>query len=167
MKALLPIMFLWGMWIAFEGSVFAHGDITKLPDPVQIMQYKLLIYMDPDDLASRNRLAMAFYRTGKLDEAQRQLQYVLDKDKDNFDALDGLGIVLMRLGQLEEARELLEKARSLRKDDVMVHVHLYVLYKRLGLGARAEKELEKAMALCKDDKKALSNINTELRIVGE
>ncbi|MCI5224474.1 MAG: hypothetical protein D3924_17850, partial [Candidatus Electrothrix sp. AR4] len=62
------------------GSAAAHGGISKLPDSVQIMQYKMLLYMDADDTATRNNLAMAYFRTDELSEAAKQLEAILAID---------------------------------------------------------------------------------------
>lgn len=39
--------------------VSAHLDVEGLPDSVAIISYKQTIYVNPDDLTARNRLAMA------------------------------------------------------------------------------------------------------------
>ena len=83
---------------------WAHGDISKLPNSVQIMQYRLLIYMDPDDLTSRNSLAIALYRTNELEEAEKELRYIIERDFLNFDAQDGLGFSIKRQGYLRGPR---------------------------------------------------------------
>ena len=63
------------------GSAAAHGGISKLPDSVQIMQYKMLLYMDSEDIATKNSLAMAYFRTNELGEATQQLEEVLELDR--------------------------------------------------------------------------------------
>ena len=143
---------------------WAHGDISKLPDSVQIMQYRLLIYMDPDDLTSRNSLAIALYRTNELEEAEKELRYIVERDSQNFDAQDGLGIVLIKAGRYQEALQCLEKAIEINEEDVMVHVHLSVLYQKTGLPERAKSELDKARSLASQSVE-LENIEKELKIV--
>jgi Flp pilus assembly protein TadD len=128
------------------------------------MQYRLLIHMNPADLVSRNRLAMALYRTGELDGALEQLEYVLQAEEDNFDALDGVGIVLIRMGRCSEALEYLEKAQGLRDEDLMVHVHLAVARRALGQGELAEEELNRAKGMA-SGADILSEIDRELALV--
>ncbi len=149
---------------AIPGDALAHGNISNLPAPVQIMQYRLLIYMNPDDLVSRNKMAMVLLRTNKLEEARAQLDYILQKDSKNFDALDGLGILLMKQGHMDEAKTKLLQAERLRPYDPMVHLHLYVLYKELGQNTLAGAEMERARGLCKDQK-AAARIEAELKFV--
>jgi tetratricopeptide (TPR) repeat protein len=143
---------------------WAHGDISNLPNSVQIMQYRLLIYINPDDLKSRNMLAMALYRTNELEEAEKELIYIIERDSLNFDALDGLGIVLIKAGRYQEALHCLEKAVKINEEDVMVHVHLSVLYQKTRLPERAKSELEKARSLASQPIE-LENIEKELKLV--
>ncbi len=128
-------------------SVHAHGNISKLPDSVQVLQYRMLLYMDPGDNVTRNKLAMALYRTNKLDEARAELETILKNDPANFDAQDGMGIVLLKSGNYQEALQHLEKARSLKKDDMLLHVHLSVAYEKLGQKDKAAAELARARQL--------------------
>ncbi|MBE9505115.1 MAG: tetratricopeptide repeat protein [Proteobacteria bacterium] len=128
------------------------------------MQYRLLIYIDPDDLTSRNSLAMALYRTNEPEEAEKELRYIIERDSLNFDAQDGLGIVLIKAGRYQEALQCLEKAVEINEEDVMVHVHLSVLYQKTGLPERAKSELDKARSLTLQSVE-LENIEKELKIV--
>ena len=160
-KSCLTLVFC----LVWVGWAWAHGDISKLPNSVQIMQYRLLLYMTPDDPAPRNSLAMALYRTNQLEEAEKELRYILKRDSLNFDALDGLGIVLIKMGRSQEALKYLEKAVGVNEEDVMVHVHLSVVYQKMNLPERAKSELEKARSLASDSIE-LENIEKELQLVG-
>ncbi len=133
--------------LVWTGCAWAHGDISKLPNAAQIMQYRLLLYMTPEDPAPRNGLAMALYITNKFEEAEGELRYILERDPRNFDALDGLGIVLISMERYEEALDYLKKAVAINEQDVMVHVHLSVLYQKMKLPEKAKKELKKAKSL--------------------
>ena len=162
MKKLCLTFILCLVWV---GLAWAHGDISSLPNSAQIMQYRLLLYMSPDDPAPRNNLAMALYRTNQLEEAEKELRHILKRDPLNFNALDGLGIVLIRMDRLQEASEYLNKALKINEKDVMVHVHLSVVYQKMNLPERAQSELEKARSLTSDPVE-LGNIEKELKLVG-
>jgi tetratricopeptide (TPR) repeat protein len=151
--------------LVWAGGAWAHGDISSLPNSVQILQYKLLLHMSPEDPDLRNKLAMAFYRKGQLEEAEKELIYALKIDTANFDALDGLGIVLTKMGKHQEALESLMKAVAINQQDVMVHVHLSVLYQKMNLPEKAQSDLEKARALASDPVE-LEKIEEELKLVG-
>lgn len=129
---------------ASAGSAAAHGDIAKLPDSVQIMQYQMLLYMDAGDLDTKNKLAMAYCRTGKLAEAAAELDGVLKKDAKNFDALDGMGVVLLKQKKAEEALKHLEQALAINDKDALLHAHLSVAYEQLKQPEKAAAALKKA-----------------------
>jgi tetratricopeptide (TPR) repeat protein len=159
-KSALAIVFC----LVWTGFAWGHGDISKLPSSVQIMQYRLALYMSPDDLATRNKLAMALYRTNQLEEAEQELKHVLETDPVNFDALDGLGIVLIKMDRDDEALEKLKKAVNINEQDMMVHVHLSVVYSRMDLMDNARSEMEKAKAIASNPAE-LEEIERERELV--
>lgn len=152
--------------LIWAGGAWAHMETDDLPDSVAIMQYRLLLYMNPDDTGPRNSLAMALYRTNELDEAEKELRHILERDPSNFDALDGLGIVLIRMEKHQEALQYLDKAVKLNEQDVMVHVHLSVLYEKMMLPEKAGMELNKARSLASDPVQ-LEKIDEELKLVSD
>ena len=162
MKKLFVTFVLSLVWVS---GAWAHGDISKLPTSVQILQYELLLYMNPDSLETRNNLAMALYLTNKLEEAEKELTYVIGKDPQDFDALDGLGVVLIKKKKYQEALEYLDKAVKINEHDMMVHVHLSVAYEKMKLPEKAHSELEKARSLTSDPVE-LEKIEKELKLVG-
>jgi len=151
---------------ASVSSAAAHGGISKLPDSVQIMQYKMLLYMDPDDVAIRNDLAMAYFRTNELTEASQQLKEVLALDANNFDALDGMGIVLLRQKKGAEAIKYLEQAVALNDKDMMVHVHLSLAHELLNHPELAQQALETAEKLAATPE-AAAEIKEEIRLINQ
>jgi tetratricopeptide (TPR) repeat protein len=151
--------------IIWTGLAWGHGDLSRFPDSVQIEQYRLNIWLNPDDLETRNNLAMAYFRSKKLDEAENELRYVIDKDPQNFNGLDGLGIVLIKKKRLKEALGYLEKAAVINEKDVLLHVHLYVVYEKMNMHEEAESELNKARALAAGTDEA-ELIDKEIDLVG-
>ncbi|CAK8725129.1 hypothetical protein KKHLCK_15935 [Candidatus Electrothrix laxa] len=148
------------------GSAAAHGGISKLPDSVQIMQYKMLLYMDADDITTRNNLAMAYFRNSELTEAAQQLEEVLKADVNNFDALDGMGIVLLRQKKGAEAVKYLERALTLNEKDMMVHVHLSLAHQQLNQPDLAKKSLEIAEKLAATPE-AAAEIQEEIELISK
>ena len=140
------------LWMSFAvyllmpTGVWAHGDLTQVPTSVQIIQYKTTLWLNPDDLETRNQLAMAYYLSGALDDAEKELRYVLKTDGRDFDALDGLGIVLIRKGKYPEALAVLEKAASINEQDLMVHVHLSVVYSKMSAPEKARRAWKNALS---------------------
>jgi len=152
------------LFLLMGGTAHAHGNISNLPNSVQILQYRMLLYLNPKDNVARNNLAMALFRTNKLDEARGELDKVLKSDASNFNALDGMGIVLLKMGKYTEALDYLKKALAIKKDDMMVHVHLAAVYKKLSQPEKAAAELEQAKALSKKPD-AEKLIEKELKLI--
>ncbi len=67
------LSFLITSFFLFPALALGHGDISKLPSSVQVLQYKMALYMNADDLDTRNKLAMAYIATGQIDEAEKEL----------------------------------------------------------------------------------------------
>lgn len=162
MKKVLLVLVLCLTWTA---SVWAHGDISKLPNTVQITQYKLQLFISPDDLDARNKLALAYYRTNKLDDAESNLKQVLEADNKNFDAHDAMGLVLLKRNKPQEALESFKKAAKLNEQDMMIHAHISVAYEKLNKPADAENERNKAQSLASSPE-AQKSVTDEIKLVG-
>lgn len=163
MRKLFLILFI---LLVSAGSAAAHGGISKLPDSVQIMQYKMLLYMDADDTATRNNLAMAYFRTDKLSEAAKQLETILAKDINNFDALDGMGIVLLRQKKEAEALKYLQRALALNDKDMMLHVHISLAHKQLNQTDLAREAMETAKKSASTPE-AADEIQEEIKLISK
>jgi Tfp pilus assembly protein PilF len=110
----------------------AHIEKGQMPDPLAIMEYRILLEFEPDNLEVRNMLGMALYRQGNLAEAEQEFNYVLGKDPQNFDAIDALGLVKMQQGKLDHAVDLFKKAIYINPGDMLVYYHLGQALERLG-----------------------------------
>lgn len=150
--------------LLLAGSASAHGNISKLPDSVQILQYKMKLYMNADDADTKNNLAMAYFRTNQLDKAKQELAAVLEKDSNNFNALDGMGIVLIKEGNGTEALQYLNRALAINDKDLMLHVHLSVAHTLLKQADPARNEMDKAKALASGPEE-LTKIQDEIKLL--
>ena len=145
------LYFLVTSFFIFPAVVLGHGDISKLPSSVQVLQYKMALYMNSADLGTRNNLALAYIATGQIDQAEKELEVVLGKDPGNFDALDEMGLVMFRKGDMEGALKYFDRAAQINPDDIMVHVHRYVVYRSLQKHDKAAEEMGRAEALATGD----------------
>ncbi len=143
---------------------FAHGGISKLPDTVQIMQYKMKLYMNADDADTKNNLAMAYFRTNQLDEAKNQLLPILEKDANNFNTLDGMGIILLKEGKADKALQYLQRAKEVNDKDLLLQVHLSVAHKQLNQADLAKNAMEKAKAMASSPED-LTKIQKEVKLI--
>ncbi len=94
----------------------AHYTGELLPDSVAVMEYQMIISMQPNDTLTRNKLGMVYLRQNKLDKAKEQFLEILKIDPRNFDALDSLGIVSTRLGDFRGAVQWYTEALKVRND---------------------------------------------------
>jgi Tfp pilus assembly protein PilF len=123
----------------------AHIEKGQMPDPLAIMEYRILLEFEPDNLEVRNMLGMALYRQKKLDEAEQEFNYVLAIDPKNFDAIDALGLVKMKQGKLGHAVDLFKKAIYINPDDLLVHYHLGQTLELLGDADSAARAYRSAL----------------------
>ena len=152
------------MIVLLAGSAAAHGSISKLPDSVQILQYKMKLYMNEDDADTKNNLAMVYVRTGQLNEAKEQLTSILAKDPHNFNALDEMGVVLIMEGTAGNALEYLKRAQAINDNDLMLHVHFSVAHSLLKQTDLAGKEMEKAKSMASGPEE-LTGIEAEVKLL--
>ncbi|MHB8173627.1 MAG: tetratricopeptide repeat protein [Nitrospirota bacterium] len=94
----------------------AHYTGELLPDSVAVMEYQMIISMQPDDTLTRNKLGMVYLRQKNLDKAKEQFLDILKIDARNFDALDSLGIVCDRLGYPAQAVGWYTRALKIKDD---------------------------------------------------
>lgn len=148
----------------FPALSFGHGDISKLPSSVQVLQYKMALYINEDDLDTRNKLALAYLATGQIDQAEKELEIVLAKDSNNFDALDEMGLVMFKKEDMQGALRYFDGATEINPDDMMLHVHKYLACKALDLDQKANEELARAQTLAggEEDRK---RIRKEIRLL--
>jgi len=95
----------------------AHYDGELLPDSVALVEYRMVISMNPEDTVTRNKIGMVYIRQGKLDKARKEFMDILEIAPDDFDALDSLGIVSGMEGSYKEAVQWFEKALKARPGD--------------------------------------------------
>ncbi len=135
------------MVVFMAGSATAHGNISKLPFSVQILQYKMKLYMNAEDLETINNLAMAYFYSGELANAKEQLELILEKDPHNFNALDGMGMIYLKEKDSYKALEYLLKAQKINGNDMYLLVHLAVAHGMEGQEGIAGKEMNLAKSL--------------------
>ncbi len=152
------VCLIWASW------AWGHGDLSKFPADVQIMQYRQAVWLNPENVEARNNLALAYYLKNELDESEKEFRHVLKKDPKNFDALDGLGIVFIRKNKYKDALEYLEKALKINEHDLMIHVHLSVVHHKMKSRDKAKSEWKKAKSLAAN-RVQRRQIEKELKLV--
>jgi tetratricopeptide (TPR) repeat protein len=105
----------------------------------------------PDTIATEARveehrnLGVAFYKTGMLDEAEREFRRVAELRGGDLHARFLLGLVHLRLGRWDEAVGDFEQASQARQAEAAVFHNLAFAYERLGQVAKARDALREAV----------------------
>ena len=105
----------------------------------------------PDVIATEARvdehrnLGVAFYRTGMLDEAEREFRRVAELRPGDLHARFFLGLVHLRLGRWDEAAGDFEQASHAPQAGAAVYHNLALAYEHLGRLAPAREALAEAM----------------------
>lgn len=91
----------------------------------------------PHDPRTRTLLGQAYLDRGKLDDARRQFEHVLERNPECFSAYGATGVIHTALGNLGAAIRAFERAHDLRPDDPAVGDSLAQLYaQRNGFATR-------------------------------
>lgn len=111
--------------------------------------------------------AMLAARLDRIDQVERDLREVLEREPDNADALNALGYTLAdRTDRYQEAYELIKRAHELKPDDHYVIDSLgWVLY-RLGRLDEAIKHLRRALSIQADPEVA-AHLGEVLWVAGD
>ena len=95
----------------------------------------LLMYSVVDKVLQE---AMAFYKTGQIDETERICQEILHSDPDSVDALHLLGVVAYQVGKYDVAVDLIAQAIEIDSGQA-------IFFNSLGLGLKEQLRLEEAV----------------------
>ena len=124
---------------------WAHIEKGKMPDPLAVVEYRILLDFQPEKTDIRNNLGMALYRLNKLDKAEKEFNTVLSQDPKNFNATDALGLVYQKRGDLQRAEVQFKKAKALNPDDILVYYHLGTVCAATGRAAEARSYFTTAL----------------------
>jgi tetratricopeptide (TPR) repeat protein len=107
--------------------------------------------------------ALAFHRAGKLGEAARIYQSILEQDPSDLEACYHLSILFWGQGVLDRALELARQAALLDERSARGQAHLGGILLALDRPAEALQHLGSALALQPDRADALNNMGVALR----
>jgi tetratricopeptide (TPR) repeat protein len=125
----------------------ALGHPHPLPDVIAEVQYKMVVEINPRDIATRNKLGMVYVRMNKLQEAENQFAEVLKQAPSDFDAHNGMGLVKIRQRDYSAALPWIQKAIALSDSDIAVRYNLGFVYEQTGHYREAETAYRKALAV--------------------
>ena len=113
--------------------------------------------------------ALDCHRAGKLQEAERLYQFVLEQKPNQSGAIHWLGVLLYQKGEMQEAAARLRQAAQLNPSSAVFHNHLGLAYQAIGMVEEAKKSYQTALSLCRKTlQQERSRIEANLaRAVGE
>ena len=91
--------------------------------------------------------ALDLFGEGKLEEAGRAMEEILERDPDFLDAYEGLAVIYARSNRLDDAINLMKRLVEKDPTHIMAHTNLSVFYMRKGMKEMAEEEKAKATVL--------------------
>jgi protein O-GlcNAc transferase len=109
---------------------------------------------------------MAAHRQGRLGEAERSYQAVLELKRDNFDSLHLLGVVRWQQRRHDEASALIKQALRVRPDSAEACSNLGIVLQSLDRPVEAIAAYDRALAIDPRYAKALCNRGDALRALG-
>jgi len=132
----------------------AQAHITaEMPDPIAEVEYQMMLDFEPNDLITRYKLAMVYYRLKKDSEAQKELETVLAKDANHFYALEGMGMLLVRQKRFAKAKGFLKRAAARPKRESGTLYYLAMAHQGLGEIKEAAKILQEGRKLAESEPK--------------
>jgi Flp pilus assembly protein TadD len=126
-------IFALGVILAKQGKLEEAGD-----------HFRQALKLDPTNLAIRQNLAATEWQLGKLVDAERNLQFILEQKPDDQDALFLLGMVLENRGQYAKASKLLANAHDqlrLHPESLAALLHCYYETSKLADAHQLEDSL--------------------------
>jgi tetratricopeptide (TPR) repeat protein len=106
-----------------------------------------LLTRNPDDYRSRNNLAGIYQVSGRLDEALRELEKIVESNPDYAAAWNNLGQMHGMAGRWNEAEKAFRRVISIDPGDSLSHYRLAFVLKATGRLSEANLEMEKAIKL--------------------
>jgi len=111
--------------------------------------------------------AVALHRRGRLEDAARLYEAVLQAEPKQFDALHFLGLIRFRQGRPDEAQKLLRRALNQQPGSAEANNSLGQILAALGRWPEAKSRYEKALAAKPDFAAARNHLGIALAELGE
>lgn len=116
--------------VDFNQRVYADAVAAlKQGDPEEALELLLTVSQDaPDKPYVFTNLGLAYFRLGRIDEAEQAFEQAIKRNGDDAVAYNHLGILLRQKGQFKEALKRYQRAISIRRDYAPAHLNLGILF---------------------------------------
>jgi predicted O-linked N-acetylglucosamine transferase (SPINDLY family) len=102
--------------------------------------------------------ALNFHKNGRLEEAKKIYEIVLEKNPNNFEIINLLGVVSSQLNEHVKAINLINKAININSNHPSLYNNLGAIYKEIEEYDQAIKNFEKAIRLNPNYAEAYNNL---------
>ena len=117
----------------------------------------------PTDTRQQLMLALSLLQQGKLTEAEKSVQTILQRQPTNFEALHLHGLIALQTGRIDRSLGLIAKAIKVNPNVPTAHCNLAIGFQRLGRHRDAVASYAKAIALKPDFAEAYNDRGNALR----
>lgn len=115
-------------WLKKHDEARHHLEEGRFLQATRVLEELVAEY--PDFLAARNNLSLAYYYTGRLNQALQEIQKVLEADPNNLHALCNQAVLYQHMGEIAKKERLVD----VLKKWVPMHLeHMYKLGTTLGI----------------------------------
>jgi len=116
-------------------------------------EYRLAVRLVPEDVGARNQIGVIFYQMGKLTEACKYMETLIETGPINNCTYNNLGVVYTELFQYERAFWAFQKAKTM-KHDTSVLINLARMFSSKKEGKEAAKAYQEAGNINPSDPRA-------------
>lgn len=158
----LTLLAVFVSFLFFSGSKEIHAHIeADMPDPIAKVEYQMMLEFEPDDIITRYKLAMVYYRLNKDAEAETELQKVLEANPIYFNALEGLGMLRLRQEKFSDAITHLKKALQQKDHESSTYYYLGLAKQGLNNRPEAHEAFSAGLAKCLSEPETSRAISVE------
>jgi tetratricopeptide (TPR) repeat protein len=122
---------------------------------------------NPGITAETLALALRYFQSGQLAEAEQLYRQILQQQPKQPEALHGLGVTVYQSGRWDEALSYLQRSLTLNPTDANAHNSLGVMWKERGDLEQATLHLRRAIALNPNHFSAYVNLADALQTQGD
>ena len=137
-----------------------------VPYALEEIQENIIITTHKSSKEEILKLAIKFHSKGKVLEASKYYQYLINQGSNDHRVFANYGIILKDNGKLKEAEECYRKAIEINPDFENAHLNLGNILKDLGNLKDAEKYYRKAIEINPDFENAHLNLGNILKDLG-
>jgi tetratricopeptide (TPR) repeat protein len=144
-RSLMQHLYKFPEWLQylFKSEYYAFkGEVEK-----QIAVLKMMVELNPADIAGHMRLTSIYQERSQLDNAIAEVQRILEIDPEFKNALLKMGSLYEQKGELEEALKYYEKYAAQYPQEVISFTAVGDVYRAMGDFERAKSYFERALLI--------------------